>query len=239
MKLLLHKGATRISRNDLKKIEPPKGTSTWAPVKHSDLLSVVTNSLEKHKIEILKEDLSVQRNGMFFFGTLDLKMKHKEKDFTSALGLRSSNNKLIAIQMAVGARVFVCDNLAFSGDLIALNRKHTVGLPLEKEVDRAIVAFAEKFEEFSEQIKNFKKTEIKMIDAKEIIFDLFIEKRIMPLRFMDDVAKEYANPSFEDFKPRTMWSLQNAFTKVAGELSEACRFRSLKILGKFFSELVF
>ena len=47
------------------------------------------------------------------------------EDGTAALGLRTSNNKTMSIQLCAGLSVFVCDNLVFRGDLIALNRKHT------------------------------------------------------------------------------------------------------------------
>jgi hypothetical protein len=50
-----------------------------------------------------------------------------QRDYAMALGIRGSNDRSMAIQATAGARVLVCDNLAFSGDsgTIVLRKKHT------------------------------------------------------------------------------------------------------------------
>ena len=42
-----------------------------------------------------------------------------------ALGIRNSNSKLFRLSVTVGYRVFVCSNLAFSGDYSPVLAKHT------------------------------------------------------------------------------------------------------------------
>ena len=44
----------------------------------------------------------------------------------------------MALQLAIGLKILVCDNLCFAGDLIALKRKHTAGLDLPRELAQAL-----------------------------------------------------------------------------------------------------
>src|SRR5207245_7555427 len=78
------------------------------------------------------------------FGVLQLAYG-ETGDGIAALGLRTGNNKTMSLQICAGYRVFVCDNLAFRGDLIALKRKHTSGLNLKEELTLSVLRFQEHF----------------------------------------------------------------------------------------------
>jgi hypothetical protein len=43
----------------------------------------------------------------------------------------------------------------------------------------------------------------------------------------------YFNPKYEDFQPRTMWSLSNAFTSAFKELEPIPQFKATAKLGAF------
>ena len=120
--LLAHSGTARVTRHDLKNIQPPEGTATWKPVSHSDLVDVLEAEIQKRQMEIRDEAYAVQRDGNLLFGVIDLNWRQTD-DFAASIGLRTANDKSFSIQIAVGVRVFVCDNLVFAGDLIALRRK--------------------------------------------------------------------------------------------------------------------
>ena len=231
--LSIERNAVRLERDALKSIEPPPPTKTWQPVKHYDLLTEIELALGKRDITITKEQLAVQRRGELFYGVLDL-TRQTDDQFTSALGIRASNNKLMAIQIAVGARVFVCDNLMFQGDTIALKRKHTSGLNLAGEVDVAIAAFANKFDVLCKEVQAFRGHPLSDADAKALILDVYVQEHILPVRTLETVFSEYFTPQFEEFNERTVWSLYNAFTYAAKELPPERKFQSLKQLGGMF-----
>lgn len=235
--LIIHRGAKRLDRTELAKIEAPEGTGTWTPVKHSELVGDLESTLSEFKIQIVKEELAVARNGNFFFATLDLKQTIEHSEYTSCMGLRASNNKRIGIHVAVGARIFVCDNLSFSGDLIALRRKHTGQLRVKDELKKAVEIFAEKFQAFSTEIKLQKQIKITDLEAKGLIFDVFAEKKLMPIRLIHSVAEQWLEPSFSEFKDRTLWSLNNAFTYAAKEMPQDRKFTALRHLGHMFSRI--
>jgi hypothetical protein len=48
------------------------------------------------------------------------------------------------------------------------------------------------------------------------------------------VHELYFNPQHDEFQPRTMWSLSNAFTSAFKELDPIPQFRATAKLGSFF-----
>lgn len=231
-------GATILKREQLKNIPAPEPTPTWKPIRHYDLITTLDNVLKKKGIEIQKEELAVQQNGAIFFGVLDLKSDMRTQEYNSSLGIRASNNKRIAIQIAVGARVFVCDNLVFTGDMIALSRKHTSKLSIEEELSNVMNTFSERFEHFSEEVAKMKSILLHQNKIKEFIFDIFIRKNLLPIRLMKTVAGQFFEPEFEEFKEPNLWSLHNSFTYAARKLSEDRRFNFLKYFALEFRDLL-
>lgn len=58
-----------------------------------------------------------------FFGVLDLTSELAEGR-TLSVGIRNSNDKTFPIGFCIGNRTFVCDNLAFSAEIV-IAKKHT------------------------------------------------------------------------------------------------------------------
>ena len=229
--LIAHRGAKIISKEQLKMIPPPEGTSTWKPVAHDKLLSVLENEVQSRGMTITKTQLAVQRDGTMFFGILDLKSETDYGDYTSSLGIRAGNNRKMSIQIAVGARVFVCDNLAFSGAMIALKRKHTSKLSVEEEIKKAIERYKHQFALYSESIEQQKTIKLTDSEARSIMFRAF-EERDLPIKLFHNVITNYFEPEHVEFKPRTLWSLNNAFTESVKSLPEGRKFFALAKVGK-------
>jgi hypothetical protein len=72
------------------------------------------------------------------------------------------------------------------------------------------------------------------VTAKLIIYQAFIESDLeVPKHLARPVHDRYFNPAHEDFAPRTMWSLSNAFTSAFKELDPIPQFRATAKLGPF------
>ena len=119
--VLSAENSLQLTREELASLTTPKGTDSWKPVPHKHLVDVIHEELERRGIEVTKENYAVQKEGNVLFGTLDLDWQD-DGDMTASIGLRTANDKTISIQMAIGMRIFVCDNMMFAGDLIALKR---------------------------------------------------------------------------------------------------------------------
>ena len=118
-----------VTRQQLLTVPAPTSTPTWRPIPHADLVDALDRQLRVRGITITAEQFALQREGARLFAVLDLSLERTE-DFCASIGIRTANDRSLALELAVGVRVFVCDNLAFAGDLIALKRKHTARFDL-------------------------------------------------------------------------------------------------------------
>jgi hypothetical protein len=232
--LVAHSGAVKATRQELELIDPPAATRSWRPVRHAELVAVIRNELEHRGLAIREEAYAVQRGGALLFGVFDLAWR-ENGDFAAALGLRTGNDKTMAIQIAVGMRVFVCDNLVFAGDLIALRRKHTAKLDLPAEIARAIDRYQNGALSLEHDVERLRSSQITEHAAKELIFDVFA-KAILPVRFFRPAAELYFDPPADasDVQPRTLWGLHNALTRQVRQMSPAPAFQATVRLGKLF-----
>src|SRR5690242_9961944 len=115
--LIAHCGGTYRTRADLATIPTPARTDTWKPVPHHDLVSSLIDDMGRRGISVVREQYAtVGRDGAKLFGVMDLRVDGLDSpDLSTSLGLRGANDRSMAIQVIAAARVFVCDNMAFSG----------------------------------------------------------------------------------------------------------------------------
>jgi hypothetical protein len=136
----------------------------------------------------------------------------------------------MSIQIAIGARVFVCDNMSMHGDLIAI-RKHTSKLDLGQELDSAMYRYMKGWLELKGNIEAQKEAVIEERKGKTLIYDIF-EQRIMPLKLFHPVVTEWKAVAKEEM---TGWRLHNTCTAHLKHLPPAPAFRATARLGKFFA----
>jgi hypothetical protein len=188
--------------------------------------------LNQQSIHIQSEQFALRRDGAVLFGVLQLAYGDT-KDGTAALGLRTGNNKTMSLQICAGLAVFVCDNLTFRGDMIALKRKHTSGLNLKQELASAVIRFQDHFGRLTQEIDCLKERWLADVEAKAMIHDVFAQG-LMPVRFLPEVSRQYFEPTLADFEARNAWSLHNAFTGVAKEMPMTTRLPAIQAVGKLF-----
>ena len=231
---LLHAQSNLVSREQLMAIAPPPPTATWRPIAHGDLISALDRQLLVRGIRIDKEMFAIQRDGARLFGVLDLTLE-SSGEFCAAMGIRTANDRSMALEIAVGVRVLVCDNLAFSGDLIALRRKHTIKFDLNADISRAVDRYQAHLQALQRTIAAARESAVSDDEAKGLIFEAF-RYEIIPIRYFKQVAETYFNPTSDmtDVQPRTMWGLHNAFTRAVRQMAPAPAFHTTTELGKFF-----
>lgn len=230
--LLSHVDTDLVTRDQLAVIPAPEPTRTWRPIPHIELVQTLQQALWENRIGIREEKFALRRDGSTLFGVLQLAYEDTP-DGQAALGIRTSNDKSMSIQICAGLSVFVCDNLVFRGDLIALNRKHTVGLNLRTELMGAVCRFQEHFGRLTGEIQDLKARRLADPDAKVLIHDIFV-RGIFPLRFLPEVSTSYFQPTVEAWKDRTYWSLHNAFTLAAKQMPISTRLPAIQELGRLF-----
>ena len=214
MSLIVHKGGHLVTRDDLALIEVPEVTESYMPVPHNhlaDTLATIGQDILKGFI-LSKEQYALAREGNQMFGSLVFKRDNSELGLS--IGFRNSYDKSMAIGIAIGAEVFVCDNLALTGDITVI-KKHTTNVwaSLEDTAISTLYRSQRNFEKIIEDSVSMKGKSIENSDAFKMIGLLFGNGVLTP-RQLPVVKKEWLNPSYEDFRPRTMWSFYNACTEA-------------------------
>lgn len=230
--LLSHVDTDLVTRDQLSLVETPEATRSFKPVPHIELINTLEQALTSNQITIRKEQYALRRDGSTLFGVLQLAYQDTP-DGMAALGLRTANNRTMSIQLCAGLSVFVCDNMVFRGDLIALNRKHTTGLHLRTELNHAVLRFQDHFGRLTGEIKNLKNQNLADEHAKAIIHDVFVQG-ILPIRLLPEASNLYFEPFVDEFRPRNAWSLHNAFTAAAKEMPITTRMPAIQELGRYF-----
>jgi hypothetical protein len=86
------------------------------------------------------------------------------------------------------------------------------------------------------QVEAWRQSQLSDVAAKLIIYRAFIESDLeVPKHLAKPVHELYFNPQHEEFQPRTMWSLSNAFTSAFKELEPIPQFRATAKLGGFLT----
>lgn len=229
--LMAHAGAQKLTRDQLVEILPPEPTATFKPIRHSDLVDEVHNALARRQLSVLKEEYAVSQDGMKLFGVIDLTTTAGE--FRFSIGLRNANDKSMRLGMVSGLRVFVCDNMAFSGEFFAIQAKHSKNLIPLDAIALGIDRIQRNFDPLVKQVERWKQALLSDDQAKAIIYDAFLgDKLDAPKHLARVVGDCYFNPKYPEFEPRSAWSLQNAFTSAFKQLEPVPQFRATASLGR-------
>jgi hypothetical protein len=210
---MLHAGGRLATIDELKACVTPKPEGRWHPTSHVQVLDSVKETLVGAGYEIKSEKYGLARNDARFFGVLDLATPLAQ-GVSLSVGVRNSVDKSFPLGFAAGSRVFVCDNLAFRSELL-VRRKHTInGMRAFGTAISTAVASLSSFKEAEAlRIKRMSEMELTPDQASHVILTAYRRGIISALQ-LPKVCEEWENPRYEDFKPRTAFSLFNAFTEI-------------------------
>lgn len=213
--MLLHCGARAVTEAELFAVATPRATDTWFPLAHRNLLTEVREQLTSAEFEINSTVHALSHDGARYFGILQVRLPyHHASDYGWIVGLRNSHDKSYPAGLVAGTRVFVCDNLVFSGE-VKLSRKHTrhAVRDLNHLTARAVGKLGDKFQLLDERISAYREKSIGNPAAHDLIVRAVDCKAIVPSQIRH-VLREWRKPRFPEFEPRNAWSLFNAFTEV-------------------------
>lgn len=236
--MLSHKDSTLVTGADLDALPLPLPLGrSHLPVPHAVLVRAVYAAAEARGYVVTRQQLAVNRSGRRLFGVLDLQSAPPTSldNMGFAIGFRNSTDESLGIRLVAGVRVFVCDNLALSGDLIALKRRNTTGLDLEEALAGGFDRYLAHARSLDDQIDAWQTASLPTQHAKARLFDLFAHK-VLPLRLLPLATRYYFNPdeSMTDCVPRTVWALHNAVTRSLKTLPPARAFLANVAVGRAF-----
>jgi hypothetical protein len=222
----------KLSRDELALVPTPTATATHKPIPHVEVVNSLIETLGFRQISVVKDEYAVSRDGMKMFGVMELDQGMHGARF--ALGIRNSHDKSFRLAITVGYRVFVCENLAFSGDFSPVLAKHSKHFSLGNALSIGVDGMQRNFKPMVEAVDHWRASQLSDITARLIIYRAFIEAELqVPRQLARSVHDLYFNPQHEDFVPRTMWSLSNAFTSAFKELDPIPQYKATGKLAGF------
>ncbi len=226
----------KIGRQELEQIPVPEATLTHKPVPHHVIVEALVETLSFRHIGVVNEEYAVSLDGMKMFGVLDLETQMEGCRFS--IGIRNSHDKSIRLGLTSGLRVFVCSNMAFSGEFTPVLAKHTKSFNLIDTLAVGVDRIQRSFEPMRRQVEEWRQAQITDERAKLTLYSAFVDGKLdAPRSLLSEVHRLYFQPQYEEFSPRTMWSLSNAFTSAFKELDPVPQFKATAKLGAFLSQL--
>ncbi len=214
MSLLVHRGGHIVTRDDLALVPVPEATESYLPVPHNhlaDTLSTIGQDILKG-FDLHKEQYALAREGSQMFGVHVFKSANTELGLS--IGFRNSYDKSMAIGIAIGAEVFVCDNLALTGD-ITIMKKHTLNVWQGLE-DAAFATLYRSQKNFEKIIADSETLKGRVLDNREAfkMIGLLFGHGILTPRQLPVVKNEWLKPAHPEFSLRNIWSFYNACTEA-------------------------
>ena len=212
--LILHCGANAVTREQLAATHTPPATLTWQPIPHLELVQTIEGALGRHNLGVATEAHALTHDGYRYFGLIELRQKVAGAEYTWVMGIRNSHDLTLPAGLVVGSQVFVCDNLAFSGE-ICVSRKHTrfIRRDLPELVETAVVQMIGKFHDQDVRIARYRQVDLSDPQAHDLTIRAF-DAGVIPVTRVPDVLGQWRTPQHEAFQPRTLWSWFNGVTET-------------------------
>ena len=218
--LLLHCGATQVGREEVFAVPTPRGTDTWFPLPHQDLVLEVESQLRDVGFTLEAQGHGLSHDGARYFGVLQVSLPDREPgDYSWIVGLRNSHDKSYPAGLVAGTHVLVCDNMSFSGE-VRLSRKHTrhAARDLRHLTARAVGQLGDRFHRMDESIAAYREDLVPDWAAHDLTIRA-VDCRAITTGQIPAVSEQWRNPQDEEFRPRTLWSWFNCVTEVHKKVS--------------------
>jgi hypothetical protein len=116
--------------------------------------------------------------------------------------------------------------------------KHSKSFSLIDCISVGVDRMQRNFEPMRTLVETWQRSELTDVTAKVVIYEAFVECKLeAPKHLARTVHDLYFEPKYEEFQPRTIWSLSNAFTSAFKELDPIPQFKSTAKLGEFLEAL--
>lgn len=219
-KLCLHVCAHPIDYTELSEIPTPEMTNSHRPIPHVALVDSVEKEFQAGGFHLVSSQHAVSADRQKYFGLMEVvppdRRVETSDQYAYTIGIRNSHDKTLSAGLVFGTRVFVCDNLAFSGDY-KIFRKHTSGIwsDLPERVRDGVVLATNKCMDMGRVIRQMRDVHIDQHESDHLICNMLRSRILSPqiadrtLRareeMMEDDAIDYAD---------SLWGLYNAVTGV-------------------------
>jgi hypothetical protein len=208
-------GEESATRADVESVNTPLGTRSWRPLQHSAFIERFYDAAHHAGVTVSQAHHILARDGLRYFGLFQVDLPTDHGEIATIFGLRNSHDKSCSAGMMAGDAPFICSNLCFSNE-ITIGRKHTSGVTWNEIgalLNNAFERLADSKVNMDRRITAAK--DISLPDASA--YDVAVRGYRAGACTRGQLAKvidQWHEPEHDAFKPRTLWSLQNAFSNV-------------------------
>ena len=150
---LISSSGGKLTRQQLAAVPTPLGTATHRPVPHAEIVEALVETLGFRHIGVVNEEYAVSKDGMKMFGVLDLDTGMHGCRFS--IGIRNAHDKSMRLAAVVGVSVFVCENMAFSGDFQPVLAKHSKHFSLQNALSIGVDQMQRNFDGMRKQVDSW------------------------------------------------------------------------------------
>jgi hypothetical protein len=142
-------------------------------------------------LHVVTKSHGLTHDGARYFGLLQVANGTNPDGFGLVVGIRNSHDKTFPAGLVLGASIFICDNLSFSGE-VRLARKHTAHIErdLPQLVDRAVGLLSDLRNTQERRFAAYRLKEITDGQAHDLIIQA-LDSRIVPVTKLPDVLTEW------------------------------------------------
>ncbi len=233
MSLLLHCNAFAATYNDLCNVPNPALTRTYEPILHGEIVDAVKNEAKHVGLEIKQTNYGLSKSGSRLFAVIDF--AHSSlPNYSWSVGFRNSYDKSMSASICAGARVFVCDNMVFSGN-ISFTTRHIPRNGFSDYIQEAFADLPQEMEKFQLNLESLKGEDLTDDQARLLVFTA-AEKKIIASSEVVPIWNEYCHPAYDEFIGANKFNLLMAFTEKAKSYNSIVKSERLhRSVGNLFA----
>lgn len=219
---MMHCGAKAVTVDQVGNVLTPAPVGAHYPIPHIALYDEISRALDGtglmrvNEVHALHDHRDVE--GSNYFGMAEMRID-ETSEYGFIVGWRSSHTKCYAAGLVLGARIFVCDNLNFSGE-VKLQRKHTryIMRDLPNVVMRATSKVIEQRTTQDARFAAYKGKLLNQAEADHAVINMIRSQAISPsdvLKVVNEFEKPRHLEHLNAHGQQTVWTLFNSVTEVA------------------------
>ena len=227
MSLCLHAGAEAINRDALATLPLPAARGPRHVIRpFVEDVELIDGFLRTEGFRIKEEAFGVKTDAKGFpsqfFGALEIRQAALEgeylpaEEFALTVGLRGSYDQSLPRGIAVGSRVFVCDNLAFSGEVSVYSKQTTnIGNRIGGLLRDAVAQVPALVEHQNKRFEAYRNYSLSQQKGDAILIEC-VRRGILNPSNVGQAIKEWDEPRHAEHiaDGRTVWTLFNAVTEA-------------------------
>lgn len=193
----------------------PEATDTYVPIPHEYLIEKIVKELQTRNLSVKNKQYMTSHEGRRLIGYFDVSIPNS-LELGLRIAFRNSYDKSMSIAIVTGAQVWICSNGMVRGDGVKFIRRHTGNVleEVDNTISESIAQLEDKIIEYIELAQRMKEIEVSKEEAAFLYGKAFFIHNLFNLKQLQLIKNELSNPSYEDFKEDSLWSIYNHVTYV-------------------------